>query len=202
MVQWLRLCISTARGTGLIPGWGTKVPHAARRSQNKQTDIRVPAACNASAQFDPTTHGPGMLDTCLYLWELEPYRDSTSLFWGCLWPRLPGKRQLRAAHFCFHLAITGREGLQAVLDSSAILQVSAHANLEGAKYNYGNRNGSGQAKSWLLLLQNKQTKGLTKWDKLILVPEAGFLQYINIGCNFFLIYILFFFFFFNMVRFS
>lgn len=40
---------------------------------------------------------------------------------------------------------------------------------------------------------NKQTKGLTKWDKFIIVPEAGFHQYINIGCNFFLIYILFFF---------
>lgn len=32
--------------------------------------------------------------------------------------------------------------------------------------------------------------GQTKW--LILVPEAVFHQYINIGCNFFLIYILFF----------
>ena len=154
MVQWLRLCVSTARGTGLIPGWGTKVPHAARHSQNKQTVIRVPAAWNASAQFHPTTHGPGMLDTCMYLWKLEPHSDSTSLFWGCLWPRLPGKWQLLAAHFCFHLAITGREGLQAVLDSSATLQVSARANLEVAK---GNRNGPGQAKSWLLLLQNKQT---------------------------------------------
>ena len=24
-VQWLRLCVSTAGGMGLIPGWGTKV---------------------------------------------------------------------------------------------------------------------------------------------------------------------------------
>ena len=26
MVQWLRLCVATARGTGSIPGWGTKDP--------------------------------------------------------------------------------------------------------------------------------------------------------------------------------
>ena len=29
VVQWLRLRASTAGGTGLIPGWGTKIPHAA-----------------------------------------------------------------------------------------------------------------------------------------------------------------------------
>ena len=29
MVQWLRLCPSTARDTGSIPGQGTKIPHAA-----------------------------------------------------------------------------------------------------------------------------------------------------------------------------
>ena len=27
-VQWLRICAPNARGTGLIPGWGTKIPHA------------------------------------------------------------------------------------------------------------------------------------------------------------------------------
>ena len=32
-VQWLGLCPSTAGGTGSIPGWGTKIPHAARCSQ-------------------------------------------------------------------------------------------------------------------------------------------------------------------------
>ena len=30
-VQWLRLHTSTAGGTGLIPGQGTKIPHAAWR---------------------------------------------------------------------------------------------------------------------------------------------------------------------------
>ena len=27
VVQWLRLCTSTAGGEGLIPGQGTKIPH-------------------------------------------------------------------------------------------------------------------------------------------------------------------------------
>ena len=29
VVQWLRLCASIARGTGSIPGQGTKIPYAA-----------------------------------------------------------------------------------------------------------------------------------------------------------------------------
>ena len=29
VVQWLRLCTSTAGGMGSIPGWGTKIPQAA-----------------------------------------------------------------------------------------------------------------------------------------------------------------------------
>ena len=33
-VQWLRCCISTAGGTGLIPGWGTKILHARLHDQN------------------------------------------------------------------------------------------------------------------------------------------------------------------------
>ena len=35
-VQWLRLRASTAGGMGLIPGQGTKIPHAARCSKNKK----------------------------------------------------------------------------------------------------------------------------------------------------------------------
>ena len=31
-VQWLRLCVSTAGGSGSIPGRGTKIPHATRCS--------------------------------------------------------------------------------------------------------------------------------------------------------------------------
>ena len=31
--QWLRCCTSTAGGTGLIPGLGTKIPYATRHSK-------------------------------------------------------------------------------------------------------------------------------------------------------------------------
>ena len=39
VVQWLRLCALTARNSGSIPGWGTKVPTfpAVQPKQNKQT---------------------------------------------------------------------------------------------------------------------------------------------------------------------
>ena len=32
-VQWLRLCASNARGAGLIPSQGTKIPHVAQTKQ-------------------------------------------------------------------------------------------------------------------------------------------------------------------------
>ena len=34
-VQWLRLCTLTARSLGSVPGWGSKIPQAARCSLNK-----------------------------------------------------------------------------------------------------------------------------------------------------------------------
>ena len=36
-VQWLGLYASIARGVGLIPGWGTKTPHAMWCSQKMKT---------------------------------------------------------------------------------------------------------------------------------------------------------------------
>ena len=49
-MQWLRLRASNAGGVGLIPGWGTKVPHAARLGQKKKKkkrneyiSVRIPA---------------------------------------------------------------------------------------------------------------------------------------------------------------
>ena len=33
VIQWLRLYTPTAGGMGLIPGWGTKIPHAMQCSQ-------------------------------------------------------------------------------------------------------------------------------------------------------------------------
>jgi len=37
-VQWLRHRAPTARGVGLIPGWGTKIPHAWWQGQKKRKD--------------------------------------------------------------------------------------------------------------------------------------------------------------------
>ena len=35
VAQWLELPILTAKGLGLIPGWGTKIPHAVWCGQKK-----------------------------------------------------------------------------------------------------------------------------------------------------------------------
>ena len=40
VVQWLRLCASTAGGKGSIPGQGTKIPHAVLCSQKKRKKKR------------------------------------------------------------------------------------------------------------------------------------------------------------------
>ena len=46
VVQWLGLWASNAGGMGSIPGWGTKIPHAARRGQKKITRDRVAYTIN------------------------------------------------------------------------------------------------------------------------------------------------------------
>ena len=35
-IQWLGFHACTAEGSGLIPGWGTKIPQAAQHSQKKE----------------------------------------------------------------------------------------------------------------------------------------------------------------------
>ena len=46
VVQGLRLCVSTA---GLIPGWGTKITHAAGRTKGEQKERTVLLAANSSS---------------------------------------------------------------------------------------------------------------------------------------------------------
>ena len=41
MVQWLRFHASTAGSTGLIPGWGTKIPHAAQCRQKPKVCVYI-----------------------------------------------------------------------------------------------------------------------------------------------------------------
>ena len=54
-VQWLRLHASNAGGTGLIPGWVTKIPHATWHSQKikiKKKKIKQPLGGGTA---DPST---------------------------------------------------------------------------------------------------------------------------------------------------
>ena len=60
MVQWLRLRASTARGTGSIPGRGTKIPHAAstakhhhQQQQQKIRMVRVIITTNIASATTP-----------------------------------------------------------------------------------------------------------------------------------------------------
>ena len=39
--QWLRFHASTAGGSGLMPSWGTKIPHAAWHSQKIEKKILI-----------------------------------------------------------------------------------------------------------------------------------------------------------------
>ena len=41
VVQWLRLCTSNAGGAGLIPGQGTKIPHAVVCSKKKKKKTKL-----------------------------------------------------------------------------------------------------------------------------------------------------------------
>ena len=43
VVQWLRLHASTTGGMGLIPGWGTKIPHAMQCGKKKkvQQELKI-----------------------------------------------------------------------------------------------------------------------------------------------------------------
>ena len=40
-VQWLGLLASTERGTGSIPGWGIKIPHAVWQGRKKKTNQAI-----------------------------------------------------------------------------------------------------------------------------------------------------------------
>ena len=44
MVQWFRLSAYTAGGTGSIPGWETKIPHAmlcGQKRKNRITQLKI-----------------------------------------------------------------------------------------------------------------------------------------------------------------
>ena len=65
MVQWLRVCVSTAWGRNLIPGWGTKIPHAFRCGQKKKKKKDVPLTTPSSGS--PQTISVRLGQSKLYL---------------------------------------------------------------------------------------------------------------------------------------
>ena len=53
-VQWLRCCTSSVADVGLIPGWGTKIPHAAQRGQKqkqRQTNKQKPTENMSGSKY-------------------------------------------------------------------------------------------------------------------------------------------------------
>ena len=40
-VQGLRLCTSNTGGVGLIPGWGTKIPHSSQKKKKKEKNCQA-----------------------------------------------------------------------------------------------------------------------------------------------------------------
>ena len=53
MVQWLRLCTSTARGVGSISGWRTKIPYAAQPKNNNAIKQKYRASLVAQTVKNP-----------------------------------------------------------------------------------------------------------------------------------------------------
>ena len=68
VVQWLGLHTSSAGGVGLIPGWGTNIPHVVWRDQQKQTDfLKNPIKNNFKKLMKSIQHvaaAAGMLIDC------------------------------------------------------------------------------------------------------------------------------------------
>ena len=78
VVQWLRFWASHARGLGLIPCWGTKIPHA----RNKPKNHHVPPGTEHREGYSmfPMVFLPQMQDLHLNTREFQAI-----LYWGILY---------------------------------------------------------------------------------------------------------------------
>ena len=56
VAQWLRLHASFAGGMGLIPGWGTKIPHAVGQGQKTKQDQKTPSMLGTCFQSGLRLH--------------------------------------------------------------------------------------------------------------------------------------------------
>ena len=63
VVQWLRLCASTAEGVGSIPSGGTKIPHASQHGQRKKNTTNFTLLL-WGLNFHTTKHSEQLLDNC------------------------------------------------------------------------------------------------------------------------------------------
>ena len=86
VVQLLRLCPSNAGGVGSIPGWGTKVPHAAWHSQKERKKYTLKInRYNLSIK-----------------WEKAMAPHSSTLAWRIPWTGEPGRLQSTGKHRVRH----------------------------------------------------------------------------------------------------
>ena len=94
VVQWLRVCTSIVEGTGLIPGEGTKIPHAAGHCQKKKKKERK-ELCAVNSMLVYTAYYIGISEKAM-----APH--SSTLAWKIPWTQEPGRLQsmgsLRVRH--------------------------------------------------------------------------------------------------------
>ena len=81
VVQWLRLCASTARSTGLIPDGGTNVLHALKCSQKKKREGKKEKTGTLVAQRifsfnSPSTDSMLVIDYILQLPRWHNHKES------------------------------------------------------------------------------------------------------------------------------
>ena len=73
VVRWLRLCVSIARGLGLIPGWGTKIMHVSwcshKIKKNKQQQQQTQQAGFVAGGQTLQTPSPELNQTIIKLKE-------------------------------------------------------------------------------------------------------------------------------------
>ena len=83
-VQWLRLCASTAGGTGSTSGWGTKIPHATQSGQKKKKkkNPHHPVAERHCPSEDVISYHPWDILAGIYNLNLIMRKQQTISNWG------------------------------------------------------------------------------------------------------------------------
>ena len=69
LVQWLRLGISNAGGTGSIPGWGTKIPHTMQQGQKIKDYVTHPGVSSEESYSVQRAGCDQLLEILLIGWQ-------------------------------------------------------------------------------------------------------------------------------------